>query len=115
MVAPYRHKGEMESLSDEEMLAIFRLTAVMKKALDMTMRPHGYNVGINLGRTAGAGVVGHVHMHIVPRWNGDTNYMPVVSGTKVMPVALEELHEKLTACLARLCRPPKNRPFDRNK
>lgn len=95
MVAPYAHKGKMEDLDRDEILELHGLAADMKKLLDRVLRPHGYNLGINLGRVAGAGVPGHLHLHLVPRWDGDTNFMPVVGGTKVLPVSLEELYDAL--------------------
>jgi ATP adenylyltransferase len=90
LVAPYRHVADLEKLTDAEALEMMRLTGASKLALDRAMKPHGYNVGFNLGRAAGAGVPGHVHLHVVPRWNGDTNFMPVIGETKVLPLTLGE-------------------------
>jgi ATP adenylyltransferase len=95
MVAPYRHEGEFGDLDAEEALEIHRLAATALGVLSQTMAPQGFNVGWNLGRVAGAGVVDHVHLHAVPRWAGDTNFMPVLADVKVMPEALEATRRKL--------------------
>jgi ATP adenylyltransferase len=95
MVAPNRHEGEFGDLEDEETLEIHQLAASGLAALAETMRPQGFNLGWNLGRIAGAGVVDHVHMHVVPRWAGDTNFMPVLADVKVLPEALEQSRRKL--------------------
>lgn len=96
MVAPQRHVGRLEDLKEEEMSEMWRMTTEMKQLLDRTLHPHGYNIGINLGRLAGAGLPGHIHVHVVPRWGGDTNYMAVVGNTKVLPMSLKELRRVLT-------------------
>jgi ATP adenylyltransferase len=85
MVAPYRHVGELGYLSNEEALEIHRLSVSGLGALAETMQPQGFNLGWNLGRIAGAGVLDHVHLHVVPRWAGDTNFMPVLADVKVLP------------------------------
>jgi ATP adenylyltransferase len=95
MVAPYRHEGEFGELEDEEALEVHRLASAGLGALAQSMRPQGFNVGWNLGRIAGAGIVDHVHLHVVPRWAGDTNFMPVLADVKVMPEALEDTRRKL--------------------
>jgi ATP adenylyltransferase len=95
MVAPYRHVGEFGELEDEEALEIHRLASQAMGALAQTFAPQGYNAGWNLGRVAGAGVVDHVHLHVVPRWAGDTNFMPVLADVKVLPEHLLETREKL--------------------
>jgi len=97
MIAPYRHEGEFGELSDEEALEIHRLAGQAMGALAETFSPQGYNVGWNLGRIAGAGVVDHVHLHLVPRWAGDTNFMPVLADVKVLPEHLAETRRKLAA------------------
>ncbi len=97
MVAPYRHEGELGELTDEEAVEIHRLASAALAALAETMRPQGFNLGWNLGRIAGAGIVDHVHLHVVPRWAGDTNFMPVLADTRVLPEALEETRAKLAA------------------
>jgi ATP adenylyltransferase len=95
MVAPYQHTGDFAELEDDEALEIHRLAGQGMGALAQTFAPQGYNVGWNLGRIAGAGVVDHVHMHVVPRWAGDTNFMPVLADVKVMPEHLLETRRKL--------------------
>ncbi len=97
MVAPYRHVGEFGDLSHEEALEIHRLASAGLGALAETTRPQGYNLGWNLGRVAGAGIVDHVHLHVVPRWAGDTNFMPVLADVKVMPEHLADTRRKLAA------------------
>ncbi len=95
MVAPNRHEGDFGGLEDEEALEIHRLAAAGLGALSEAMRPQGFNLGWNLGRIAGAGVVDHVHLHVVPRWAGDTNFMPVLADVKVLPEALQDTRRKL--------------------
>lgn len=102
MVAPMSHKNSLAKLTRDELIGMMELTRDVQRLMDRTMKPHGYNIGINLGRTAGAGLPGHIHIHIVPRWNGDTNYMPVVGKTKVMPQALSELYDQLRKVWVRL-------------
>jgi ATP adenylyltransferase len=97
MVAPLRHIGALGSLTDAEALDVHRLAAAALTVLTEAMSPQGFNLGWNLGRIAGAGVVDHVHLHIVPRWAGDTNFMPVLADVKVMPQALEETRATLAA------------------
>lgn len=99
MIAPYRHVGKWEDLTDQELLEMMQLSQLVIKALKKTMNPHGFNMGVNLGRVAGAGIDDHVHLHIVPRWNGDTNFMPVIADTKVIPESLEEAYEELKAAI----------------
>ncbi len=95
MVAPYRHVGEIEDLSEEEWEDVHALTALMVRAIKRTMNPQGFNIGLNIGRVAGAGIEGHLHVHIVPRWNGDTNFMPVISDTKVIVQGIRENYREL--------------------
>jgi ATP adenylyltransferase len=97
MVAPYRHEGEFPALADVEVLELHRLAAAGMAALAETFAPQGYNAGWNLGRVAGAGVTDHVHLHVVPRWSGDTNFMPVLADVKVLPEHLAETRRKLAA------------------
>jgi ATP adenylyltransferase len=97
MVAPTRHVGNFGELGDEEVLELHRLASAGIASLTQTYGPQGYNVGWNLGRVAGAGVVDHVHLHVVPRWAGDTNFMPVLADVKVMPEHLEDTRKKLAA------------------
>jgi ATP adenylyltransferase len=95
MVVPYEHKSDFLQFSDDVLLNIQNVIQKAIKALNNTMAPHGFNIGINMGRPAGAGIADHLHYHIVPRWNGDTNYMPVLSNTKVVSEALDQTWEKL--------------------
>ena len=97
MVAPFRHVGEFGELEADEAVEIHRLAAQGLGALAAVSEPQGYNLGWNLGRIAGAGVVDHVHEHVVPRWAGDTNFMPVLADVKVLPEALVETRRKLAA------------------
>jgi ATP adenylyltransferase len=97
LVAPFRHLGELGELTSEEALDIHRLVSVSLGVLAQVMRPQGFNLGWNLGRIAGAGVTDHVHEHVVPRWAGDTNFMPVLADVRVMPEALQETRRKLVA------------------
>jgi ATP adenylyltransferase len=95
MVAPFRHVGAFTSLEAAELADVDALVARSIRALEQEMEPHGYNLGMNLGRVAGAGIPDHVHWHLVPRWNGDTNFMPVVGQTRVLPELLEETYARL--------------------
>lgn len=95
MVAPVRHVAEYGDLDDEEVLEIHRLARSGLGALAQLYGPQGYNLGWNLGRIAGAGVVDHVHLHVVPRWAGDTNFMPVLADVKVMPEHLSDTRRRL--------------------
>ena len=95
MVAPFRHVGAFTSLEAAELADVDALVARSIRALKQEMEPHGYNLGMNLGRVAGAGIPDHVHWHLVPRWNGDTNFMPVVGQTRVLPELLEETYARL--------------------
>jgi ATP adenylyltransferase len=95
MVAPARHVGELGELDDEEALELHRLATQALAALGRAFSPDGYNLGWNLGRVAGAGIVDHVHLHVVPRWTGDTNFMPVLADVKVLPEHLTATRTKL--------------------
>ncbi len=95
MIAPYRHIPSVEQMTFEEMKELIHLIKRMIKTLKEAMRPEGFNIGANLGKAAGAGIVDHVHFHVVPRWTGDYNFMPLFSETKVIPEALEETYRKL--------------------
>ena len=95
MVAPYRHIGDFGDLENNEALEIHRLAGQALGALATVYAPQGYNLGWNLGRIAGAGVIDHVHEHVVPRWAGDTNFMPVLADVKVLPEHLEETRKRL--------------------
>lgn len=91
MVAPYRHVKSLELLSAGEIADLMKLVNKTKMKIDKALKPDGYNIGMNLGKTAGAGYAGHIHIHIVPRWAGDTNFMPVLSDTKVMAESLKAM------------------------
>ena len=97
MVAPLRHCGELAELSEDEALAVHRLGVAALTVLGETFAPDGYNLGWNIGRVAGAGVVDHVHLHVVPRWAGDTNFMPVLADVKVLPEHLLATRRKISA------------------
>jgi len=101
MVAPYRHVELPSALSKEEGEETFRLLAVGERLLKAAYRPEGFNVGANIGQCAGAGVLGHFHLHIVPRWSGDTNFMPVFGETRVLPQSLEQSYDALREILDR--------------
>ena len=95
LVVPYQHVPNITDLSDDDLCYLSRLTKAAIRALEDTMRPVGFNVGINIGRAAGAGIAEHVHIHVVPRWMGDTNFMSVVADTRVVPEALQACHRRL--------------------
>jgi ATP adenylyltransferase len=95
MVSPYRHIGDLEKLTAEERHELMDLCVDCKKVLTAAMYPDAFNVGFNLGNAAGAGLADHLHMHIVPRWNGDTNFMPVLDDTRCVPEAIEKTAELL--------------------
>ncbi len=104
MVAVNRHAGSLHALQPTERNDLWRLLQRVKRAIQRVYRPEGINVGINLGRAAGAGVDGHLHVHVVPRWNGDTNFMATVGETRVLPEDLTATHDRLAAALAALRR-----------
>lgn len=96
MVAPIRHAGDISDLKEAELVDLFRTLKKTRQLLNKVLKPQGYNVGINLGKSAGAGITAHLHIHVVPRWVGDTNFMPTIFGAKVISQSLEELYKKLT-------------------
>jgi ATP adenylyltransferase len=95
LVAPNRHSADLGGLSDAEMLAMFRGAALCREVLSRASAPDGFNVGMNLGKAAGAGVEDHLHLHVVPRWNGDSSFMLVVADTRVLPEALLATYDRL--------------------
>lgn len=95
MAAPYKHCSKLGELNEDEMAECNALINKGCKILDETLSPHGYNIGMNIGRAAGAGIEDHIHYHIVPRWNGDTNFMPVLNEVKVVSQMMDEIYEKL--------------------
>src|SRR6266550_6616689 len=96
LVAPRAHKGGLADLDADELLEVMETVRRMVRALDGLMHPDGYNIGLNLGHAAGAGLPGHLHWHIVPRWHGDTNFMPVLADVKVIVQSLDTLYDLLT-------------------
>jgi ATP adenylyltransferase len=100
MVVPYKQVQDFNGLTDEELAELLKLTRSCQSALTRVMKPQGFNVGINLGKVAGAGIQEHLHIHLVPRWEGDTNFMPVIAGTTVVPQALKDLAGQLRKALA---------------
>lgn len=101
LIAPKAHKARLDELSPEETLDLQHTLTAMMQLLEREMRPEGFNVGLNLGKVAGAGLPGHVHWHVVPRWNGDTNFMPVFADVRVIAQSLDALYDLLTAALKR--------------
>src|SRR3954466_1354602 len=102
MAVPYRKTGDASSLGDNEVLELWGLAVHAQRLLRETMKAQGFNIGLNLGQCAGAGVPDHLHLHIVPRWNGDTNFMPVLAGTRMLSEGLRGLYEKLMAAQERI-------------
>jgi len=101
MAVPYKQVSDLNGLTDDELADLWKLTRRCINALTTVMKPDGFNVGINLGKVAGAGIVEHLHIHVVPRWGGDTNFMPVLANTSVVPEALLDVAAKLRAELAK--------------
>jgi ATP adenylyltransferase len=99
MTVPYRQVENFDALTDDELLELMKLTRRCQQALTTVMKPDGFNIGVNLGKVAGAGIVEHLHIHVVPRWNGDTNFMPVLGSTAVVPQALADLAAQLRRAL----------------
>ena len=100
MIVPYKHASDSARLKDDVALEMWTLTNMCKAALTRAFHPEGFNIGMNIGRAAGAGIDQHIHMHIVPRWNGDTNCMPVICGTKVISQGLWETYDALAPYFA---------------
>lgn len=100
LIVPLAHKGDLRGLEREEMLELMETTSEVMDLLSAVMSPEGFNVGLNFGRCGGAGCPGHLHMHIVPRWGGDTNFMLVLADTKIIPQSLDDLYDRLLAALA---------------
>lgn len=97
MIVPYRHVAEFDTLTVEESTDMTRQLQVSLRVLKQAMAPQGFNVGMNLGRVAGAGIDAHLHIHVVPRWNGDTNFMPVMGETRVISEGLDQTYRKVKA------------------
>lgn len=102
MIVPYKEAKNLTELDEAERLELMEFTDLGCRALEDALKPHGFNIGANLGRVAGAGIENHLHFHIVPRWNGDTNFMPVLSEIKVISEAMDETYEKLKNSLEKL-------------
>ena len=102
LVVPYKQAADWSELTDQELCDLMQLTRRAQQALTKAMSPHGFNIGLNLGKVAGAGILDHLHIHVVPRWNGDTNFMPVLGATTVVPEALKETAAKIRAAFASL-------------
>jgi ATP adenylyltransferase len=99
LVVPFEHLAEVTELSDPQACEMFWLARMCVKAMQRCMRPDGVNIGMNVGRAAGAGIEDHLHLHIVPRWNGDTNFMSTIAGTRVVPQSLDECSRNLAPAL----------------
>jgi ATP adenylyltransferase len=96
LVCPYRHVPNYDALTDAEILELGQFTQIAMKVLTSCSRAHGFNIGMNQGRVGGAGIAGHLHQHVVPRWGGDTNFMPIIAGTKTMAQLLGDTRELLS-------------------
>lgn len=96
LVSPIKHTSTLDSLDKDQLFDLISVVRFSIKVLDEAMKPHGYNVGINIGRVAGAGLPEHIHFHVIPRWNGDTSFISIVSDTKVISQSMEEIFEKLS-------------------
>ena len=98
LIVPYRHVSDLRKLRREEREDLFELLIQTQQLVDQTLAPGGYNIGINLGKIAGAGFPGHLHIHLVPRWRGDVNFMPTIANTKIISQSLKTLYQRLRAC-----------------
>lgn len=101
MISPKKHVDDLSKLKQIELLDLFKSVNTAKNLLDKVLKPDGYNIGINLSKSAGAGITKHMHIHIVPRWQGDTNFMPVLYNTRIVSQSLSELEKKLKAAYAK--------------
>lgn len=97
LIVPYRHVKDFSQLKTDEKMEFFDLLEYVKRLMVRELKPDGFNIGMNIGKSAGAGVPGHIHMHIVPRWNGDVNFMPVTAQTKVISQSLKELYKRFVS------------------
>ncbi len=105
MIVPLKHTGNYHELEEETIIDMDRLLRLSLKVLEKVFKPHGFNIGYNFGRPAGAGLEEHIHMHVVPRWNGDTNFMPVIAKTKVISQDLYETYDRLKKALDEFLNP----------
>ncbi len=101
LVVPYRHVAALDDLTDDEAIDLIKLQRHVVRSLRAVYAPDGLNLGANLGRAAGAGIADHFHTHVLPRWNGDTNFMTVIGGTRVLPESLEQTHERVFAAMTK--------------
>jgi ATP adenylyltransferase len=99
MILPFRHVSDLVELTDAELLEMMQLAILLERAFRASIHPQGFNLGMNLGRVAGAGIPGHLHLHVVPRWQGDTNFMPVLGEIRVLPESLDETYARLRAAI----------------
>ncbi len=95
MISPNRHISDLKALTDSEVNDVFKTLKQVLGLLDKVLKPEGYNIGMNIGKYGGAGIPGHLHLHIVPRWGADTNFMPIISNTKIISQSLDELYRLL--------------------
>ena len=102
MIAPKRHVPRPDLLSEEEALDLHKALNLIIKAIEIEYQPQGFNIGMNIGKVAGAGVESHMHIHVVPRWLGDSNFMPVIGGTKVIPEDIERTYRRLRASVEKV-------------
>jgi len=102
MVVPYKHRDGLNGLGERDLFDMMKVTQKMLRIFDEVMRPQGYNIGVNQGQVAGAGIYEHVHLHIVPRWLGDCNFMPIVSDSKVINEDIVKTYDKLAEAIKRL-------------
>ncbi|MBM3250182.1 MAG: HIT domain-containing protein [Candidatus Omnitrophica bacterium] len=98
MVSPLKHVKDFSGLKDAQLLDLLKTVQRVKRGLSKALKPHGFNIGVNLGSQAGAGITGHLHIHIVPRWRQDTNFMPAIYNTKIISQSLAELYKRLKRC-----------------
>jgi ATP adenylyltransferase len=110
MIAPYQHIGSIEELDTATVNELMSQTQLALRALRLALNPDGFNMGINQGKVAGAGFADHIHLHIVPRWNGDTNFMPVLADVKVLPEHLDSTYRKLKQALETILKEPEQKP-----
>lgn len=102
LVSPIKHTSGLDNLNNEELFDLISVVRFSIRVLNDAMKPHGFNVGINIGRVAGAGLPEHIHFHVIPRWNGDTSFISLISDTKVISQSMEEIHSKLSELFAKL-------------
>jgi ATP adenylyltransferase len=103
-VAPYRHVGKLENLKEEELFELLKTSQLCVRIIKAGLKPNGLNLGMNLGKVSGAGVADHLHLHIVPRWTGDTNFMPILADTKIISIGLKQTYKQLKKELKKVVR-----------